>query len=171
MIKLQELNVNDGEDIYSFLQTINNNENEFKNDVFGMSFLDFKKWLINQTDIANGINLPIGYVRQKIYWLLDSNVPVGFGKLRFGLTEQSRIEGGNIGIAISTNFRGKGYGKILVKLLIEEARDNGITELLATVIKTNTPSIKSCLGNGGEIIKETDKWVYISFDKVLNGGK
>ena len=101
MCVLKKLTVDDNEDVYNLLQSIDTNENEFKNPVNGMTYDQYKMWLIQQNDWSNDLNLPDGYVGQTIFWLYDSEKPIGMGKIRHKLTDSSREAGGNIGYAIS----------------------------------------------------------------------
>lgn len=161
MLRLIKLKSSDGEEIYKMLQTIESNENEFKNPVNGMSYEDYKQWLLVQEQWSKGENLPTGYVPQTIFWLYDGKKPVGVGKIRHHLTEASRNVGGNIGYGISASERCKGYGKTLVTLLKEKCNEMGIDERLLTVEKYNPTSkavIEKC---GGKLIKEnTERWFF-----------
>ena len=158
---LIQLSPNDGDSFFQMLQTIEANENEFKNPVNGMTFDEFKNWLNQQNDWSSGENLPKGFVRQTCYWLLVNDIPVGIGKIRHSLTSQSRQIGGNIGYAISSMYRGKGYGFILLKKLIEKANELGIKDKLLTVEKYNYASKKVIEKNGGKLIKENEhRWYY-----------
>ena len=100
------------------LQGIDRRENDFTNDVKDMPYEEFPEWCKLQYEYANGRLLPDGYVPQSIYWLYIDGEPVGIGKIRWKLTETSREAGGNIGYAISRQYRGHGYGTILLKSLI-----------------------------------------------------
>ena len=160
-IFLKELTPFDGYDIYHMLQTIGKEENEFHNDVNGMSYDDFKQWLIVQYNWAQGIDLPKGYVKQWTFWLYVEGNPVGYGKLRERLTASSRRIGGNIGYAISSYERGKGYGSILFQKLLDKARELKIETIISTVEKNNSSSKKIQEKCGGVLIEENDeRWFY-----------
>lgn len=148
---------------FDLINTISSNENEFKNTAFGLSFNDFKKWLIQQDDWSYGKNLPYGYVPQIIYWLYDDDIPIGIGKIRLKLTDESRENGGNIGYAIGRDYRGKGHGTQFIKLLIMEANKLGIDEILFTVEKYNPTSKHVIEKAGGRVIKENNKRWYLTF--------
>ena len=127
MISLRKLSRNDGIDIFNMLKGIKPVENSYTNPAFNMSFNEFQKWLIQQEAWDKGIMLPDGYVPQTVYWLFDDDIPVGVGKIRHSLTPASRITGGNIGYAICSPYRGKGYGTIILGLLLKKAKEMGIT--------------------------------------------
>lgn len=164
MVELRVLSDNDGEDIFQMLQTIGEDENAFTNPVKGMSYEAFKEWLVQQNHWSKGEDLPQGYVGQTIFWLYDNDTPIGLGKIRHALTEQSRQIGGNIGYAISNKYRGKGYGTILLKMLLEKALEMNVKEKLLTVEKVNPASKRVIEKNGGKLIDENDKRWFFSFD-------
>ena len=161
-LKLRQLSPDDGRDVYEMLQGIGENENSFKNPVRGMDFDEYKEWLIEQDNWSRGVGLPEGYVPQTLFWLMENDLPVGIGKIRHALTDFSREYGGNIGYAISSKHRGKGYGNTILKLLLEKAREMKIEEILLTVDKYNYASKKVIENNGGTLIKENDsRWTFI----------
>lgn len=160
--ELKQLSPNDGRDCYILLQNIGEKENDFTNPVHNMSYKQFKDWLEEQDGWSHGENLPEGYVPQYCYWLYVDEKPVGFGKIRLGLTPQSRIEGGNIGCAIDPVHRGKGYATYFIALLLQKAQEMEIGEILITVKKYNYPSKVACEKNGCKVFKETECWWYLT---------
>lgn len=161
MIKLKQLDPCDGMDIFSMLKKIEAVENSFTNPVKNMNYQEYKNWLLQQDQWRRGINLPKGYVKQTIYWLYIDEIPVGIGKIRQDLTDNSRNNGGNIGYAISSDFRGHGYGTKLLALLLREADAMGVNEVVLTVDKYNTASKCVIESNGGKLYFENSKrWFY-----------
>lgn len=75
-----------------------------------------------------------------------------------------RVEGGHVGYAIRQSERNKGYGTVLLKTIIEEAKKMNIEKLLLTVRNSNTNSIKIALNNGGKIEKIKEDRYYIWID-------
>ena len=159
---LKPLSPDDGQDCFQLLKNIGEKENDFTNPVHHMSYDEYKQWLIEQDNWSKGGELPEGYVPQHCYWLYVDGTPVGFGKIRLGLTPQSRIEGGNIGYAIGDSYRGHGYGTILVELLLGRAKELGVKEILITVKKCNYASKCVSEKNGAFLVKETENWWYLS---------
>lgn len=160
-IELHKLSPGDGLDIYEMLQEIPDNENGFFNSCNGLSFGDYKKWLVKSDNISKNIELEDWMVPQDVYWLYINGKPVGFGKLRHYLNDKLRIEGGHCGYAIRPSSRGNGYGKLLLKLMLEEAKKLNIDKLLITVNNDNAASIRTAVSNGGIIENITDKKNYI----------
>ena len=161
---LKQLSPLDGEEIFLMLKSIGASENAYYNPVNKMDYEQYKKWLIEQDQWSRSENLPQGYVRQTIYWMYDVNTPVGVGKIRYSLTDQSREFGGNIGYAISKTYRGKGYGNSILKLLLEKAKQLEIPEILITVEKFNYASKAVAELNGGVLTRESDiRWYFNVF--------
>lgn len=84
------------------------------------------------------------------YLLIDEIGRVyGFCSLRHHLKGQLINIGGNIGYSIRPTERGKGYGKIQLKLAIEKASELGLDKVLVTCRENNIASkktIESCFG-------------------------
>ncbi|MBQ3762713.1 MAG: GNAT family N-acetyltransferase [Clostridia bacterium] len=165
MIELRQLTPYDGRDVYDMLQTMPRDENGLINNVCGMSFDEYKSWLIKkqaeseQTGLVDGWKVP-----STTYWLCVDGAPVGFGNVRRFLTEALRKTGGNIGYGIAPAQRGKGYGKLLLKLLLQKAREVGIEKALLTIRADNLPSLAVALANGGVVTEKTDERVWIWID-------
>ena len=160
---LKQLSSEDGIDIFNMLKGIQSVENSFTNPVHDMDYTKFKNWLVQQDDWSKEINLPEGYVGQTIFWLIDDETPVGIGKIRHSLTPASRQNGGYIGYAISSDYRGKGYGNQILHLLLEKAELLKIEEKMLTVDKFNYASKSVIEKNGGVLFDENDERWYFKF--------
>ena len=151
MVKLKELSTEDGKDIYNMLQDIEREENGFHNVAYGMNYEEYKEFLKSNKRMAEGKDLKEGYVPQTIYWLYVDGKPVGIAKLRHYLNEHLRERGGHAAYAVRKSERGKGYGKLILKKLINKAAEKDINELLLTVDDVNTASRKVIEANGGQL--------------------
>lgn len=166
-LSLVELTGDEGVDFYNLLQRIGPNENLFNNDAHGLTYEQYEKWLARQLEWSKGENLPTGYVRQWIFWLMDNGTPVGYGKLREHLTDNSRRFGGNIGFAIDPLKRGLGYGYYLFDFLLEEAIKKGIPEVMSTVELDNLPSKIIHEKCGGILVEETEERYIFDFSERI----
>ena len=163
MLYLQPLSLTDGREFYDMLQCIPP-ENGFLNSAYQMDYAAFPAWLEKKVHIARGIGLEDWMVPASTFWLMADGVPVGMGNLRHRLTDALREAGGHIGYAVASDQHGKGYGKALLRLMLEEARRIGITEeILVTVYPDNTASRRVAEANGGELRRETEKRAYYWF--------
>lgn len=165
MLELKRLSVDDGLDIYTMLQEIPAEENGLINKANGLTFDEYKEWLIvkqrdsEQEGIVDGWKVP-----STTFWLYADGIPVGFGSVRNFLTEALRKAGGNIGYGIAQAFRGKGYGKELLRLLLNEAKEMGIDKVLVTILLDNIASQAVAIANGGVVTERTDERVFIWID-------
>ncbi|WP_417100591.1 GNAT family N-acetyltransferase [Hominenteromicrobium sp.] len=165
MLELKRLSVDDGLDIYTMLQEIPAEENGLINKANGLTFDEYKEWLIvkqrdsEQEGIVDGWKVP-----STTFWLYADGIPVGFGSVRHFLTETLRKAGGNIGYGIAPAFRGKGYGKELLRLLLNEAKEMGIDKVLVTILLDNIASQAVAIANGGVVTERTDERVFIWID-------
>jgi len=160
-IELKKLALSDDMDIYEMLQEIPKDENGFINTANGKTFEEYKELLNSKDDMSKGIGLEDWQVPSNTYWLFVDGLPVGTGNLRHFLTDKLRAEGGHIGYAIRQNERNKGYGTVLLKMIIEEAKKMNIEKVLLTVRNNNISSIKVALNNGGKIEKVNEERHYI----------
>ena len=158
---LKRLSLADGPDVYALTQSLPKEENGFQNSANGLSQEEFPAWLQRQHEISQGIGLPEGWVPQTIYWLYNGDRPVGMCKLRTKLSEALLKRGGNIGYGIAPFARGKGYGKEQLRLVLQEARKQGLTRVLITANNDNKASIGVALANGGVIEKVSEEEHYI----------
>ncbi|MDE7221387.1 MAG: GNAT family N-acetyltransferase [Oscillospiraceae bacterium] len=164
MLYLQPVSLTDGREFYDMLQSIGAKENGFLNSAHGIPYADFPAYLKRKVDMAQGIGLEDWMVPASTFWLMSDGVPVGQGNLRHRLTDTLREAGGHIGYAIASGHRGKGYGKELLRLMLEEARRMGIMEeILVTVYPDNILSRKVAEANGGELRRETEERAYYWF--------
>ena len=163
MVYLRQLSVGDGTIFYDMLQKIEKEVFAMHNVVNGATYDEYEAWLKEMDDWANSRNLPNGYVKQKTYWLMDSEMPVGYVRLRFELNDKSREYGGSFGYAISSEYRNKGYGTLLIQKLLEIAQEEKIEEFMSMVDKNNVASNRIMQKCGGKIFKENEIYNYYRF--------
>lgn len=167
MIELRRLSVEDGMDVYIMLQEIPKEENGLVNKGNGLSFEEYKEWLKQKYVESEQIGLVDGWkVPSTTYWLYVDGKPVGFGSVRHFLTDALREVGGNIGYGIAPKYRGKGYGKELLRLLLEQANQIGIDKALVTINLNNIASKSVALANGEVITGQTDKRMFVWINTV-----
>lgn len=165
MIELRKLSVDDGMDVYAMLQEIPKEEKGLINNANGLSFEEYKAWLKRKHADSTQIGLVDGWkVPSTTYWLYADGKPVGFGSIRHFLTDALCKAGGHIGYGIAPKYRGKGYGKKILGLLLEEAWQLGIDKVLLTIQLDNAASKAVALANGGVIAEQTDERIYVWMD-------
>lgn len=161
MFELKKLSINDGIDVYNMYQDIPKEENGLFNGANGLTLEEFKNYLIKKDNEANQVGLVDGWkVPSTTYILYVDGVPVGYASLRHFLTDALRVQGGHIGYGIAKSYRGKGYGKEILKRMLSEAKKIGIDEALITTYPDNLASQKVILANGGREVDRNDHHVY-----------
>jgi predicted acetyltransferase len=94
---------------------------------------------------------PAGVLPHQDFWLLDDDVWIGLLTLRTQIDEQLLRSGGHIGYVIRPSRRRRGYGTILLRLGLEQARARGMHRALLTCAETNIGSRKVIEANGGRM--------------------
>lgn len=165
MLELKKLSVDDGFDVYKMLQEIPSEENGLLNKANGLTFDEYKEWLIAKQRDAEQKGIVDGWkVPSTTFWLYADGVPVGFGSIRHFLTEALSQAGGHVGYGIAPQFRGNGYGNEILRLLLKKADEIGLEKVLVTVDLDNIASQAVALANGGVITGRTDESVLIWID-------
>lgn len=110
---------------------------------------DFETYVEKEKGKARGENLPPGFIPETRFWLVDGNEYVGETGIRHYLTPHLLQIGGHIGYVVRPSKRKLGYGKLILKLGLEKAKEMGIEKVLLTCDITNEGSRKIIEGNGG----------------------
>jgi predicted acetyltransferase len=86
------------------------------------------------------------------YWFIDPmGKLVGTSRLRPELNASLLEEGGNIGYDVRPSSRRLGYGTEILRLMLDVARQSGLSKLLLTCDDDNIGSAKIIEKNGGRL--------------------
>ena len=89
-------------------------------------------------------------VPQTLYFLKNSNgTIIGAVSLRHYLNQTNILDGGHVGYGIRPEYRGKGYGNIILQLAVEKLVCMGIDKILVTCDSDNKISQKVIAHNNG----------------------
>ena len=99
---------------------------------------------------SQGVYSKKGLVPQTVFWLVDGSKFLGKLSIRHILNNHLRKIGGHIGYYIRPSERGKGYGKLILRLGLKKAKTLGIKNVLVTCDITNLKSKKVIEANGGK---------------------
>lgn len=119
----------------------------------------YEEWVKEKENEKNGVDLRDGYVPCTTLFLkrMSDNKVCGSISIRHELNEFLFNFGGHIGYSVTPSERGKGYGKLQLKMALEIAKDLGIEKCLITADETNTLSNKTIISEGG-VLENTVMW-------------
>jgi predicted acetyltransferase len=138
------------ENVEELLNELGAGDNRFSGTSFGRGECDLQTFLQQCHDTENGLNIPANKVPQSTYWLVNGGgSAIGIVRVRHRLNEHLLQYGGHIGYYVRPAERGKGYGKLALRLGLEQLRRRGIDRGLLTVNPANFHSIRVVLSNGG----------------------
>lgn len=89
------------------------------------------------------------FVPHTSFWLIDNNEFIGQLSIRHYLNDLLLKVGGNIGYQVRPSKRRHGYGKTILYLGLQKAREMGLPRALVTCDETNIGSKKVIEYNGG----------------------
>lgn len=123
---------------------------------YWMDPTDLDGYLDMTTLHAQGLGLKDDGVPSSTFWLIDKGTWVGHCNIRHRLNPRLTERGGHIGYAIHPAERHKGYGKKILELALEKARELGLVRVLVTCNAGNTASRKIIERNNGILEDKRD---------------
>ncbi len=115
--------------------------------------VNFASYLQSLLDDAQGLNLHADYVPCSHFWLINAELSImGAIRVRHTLKNDFLVrEGGHIGYDMAPSFRGQGYGKLILKLVLPKAKALGVERALVIANQDNLASRKVIEANGGQL--------------------
>ena len=110
---------------------------------------DFGRFLQHLRDQADRTKVEPGLVPYLEFWLVDGSDYLGMLLIRHELDARLLQKGGHIGYAIRPSRRRQGYGKLILKYGLEEAKAFGLEHVLLTCDEENHSSRTIIEANGG----------------------
>lgn len=119
----------------------------------------YEDWVKEKANEKNGIDLRDGYVPCTTLFLkrISDNKICGSISIRHELNKFLLDFGGHIGYSITPSERGKGYGKLQLKMGLEIAKRLDIEKCLITADVENVVSNKTIISEGG-VLENTVMW-------------
>ncbi|MEM7044284.1 MAG: GNAT family N-acetyltransferase [Pseudomonadota bacterium] len=114
---------------------------------------DFEAFVADMTRQTGDVELPDGTLIPKVpfdvFFLVDGDVFIGEASVRYRMNDFLLQIGGHAGYGIRPSFQNRGYGKQILKLVLERLIDRGVERALITCYDHNTASAKVIEANGG----------------------
>ncbi|MBE3560873.1 MAG: GNAT family N-acetyltransferase [Ktedonobacteraceae bacterium] len=110
---------------------------------------DFESFLLREQTRRGSSSILQGRVPSIDFWLIDNNEYVGQLSVRPIMNDFLLRVAGNIGYQIRPSRRRCGYGKEILRLGLQKARELGIPKALITCDENNIGSKKIIEYNGG----------------------
>lgn len=101
---------------------------------------NFDQYIAMLNELKKGI--PPKFYPQHEFWLVTNNSFIGKCNIRDKPIDVPFTLPSNIGFFIRPSQRGKGYGKLIFKLILKRTKDMGYQELVACCDKSNSISRK-----------------------------
>ncbi len=123
------------------------------NGSFGFIHFDnYIKWLEKVMSAHKKETSPIGVPATTYFTVRKSdNKIIGTIQLRHDLNDDLLKRGGNIGYGIRPSERGKGYGTKQLSLVLEKAKELGISRVMISCDKANFASANVAIKNGAKL--------------------
>lgn len=134
----------------SFIEALKEFHLEDRNLSFEVNNLniDFMGFVQELLDKSDRTKIPSDRVPETYFWLIDNQEFIGRISIRHHLVAHL-FRDGHVGYEIRPSKRTLGYGKQILKLGLEKAKDIGLTEILVTCDSDNIGSKKIIEFNGG----------------------
>jgi len=150
-MKLIQPNIRLKETFIKVIEDYKKNEEWFYYYMYEGALEDYEGYLKTLENTSMGKELPEGDVPSTLYWLVDDGETEIRGIIRI---RHRRIPvHGNIGYDVPPKMRFKGYGREILRLGIEKARELGVEEVRITCAAGNAGSKKIIEVNGGRYLE------------------
>lgn len=94
----------------------------------------------------------MGFIRYLFAIRESDNRIIGIIDLRHTLNDFLK-DVGNIGYSVRPSERRKGYATQMLQLILEHAKEIGLSEVHLSAKQKNIPSIKTIVKNGGKLVR------------------
>ena len=137
----------------SFLRVLDDYEETYgtvSTGKYGRSLEGFSDYLRDLVDATAKWKSEGGCGPASHYWLVAQSEIVGIARLHHTLSEKKGKLDGHISYNVPPSQRREGYGTLLLKRVLERARQHGLRKVLVTCDEDNLPSKKIIERNGGQ---------------------
>ncbi len=156
-MKIEKISLKHKEAILEMCKEYNLNNEDYNGAFFIKNIIDYEEKIKELDNASNGILDNPAFVPYTCYVFIIENKIVGVGSVRHYLNEYLEKFGGHIGYSIRPNDRKKGYGSKALELLIKQAKEMDIENILITCNINNIGSKKVIENNNGKFINQIDE--------------
>ena len=155
---------------WSFIKEMPIEENGMTNTLHGIPLCEFKECEAPKLkNYSRGEKTPDWMVPETSLFLWEEGDVVGLFRIRHYLNNELKDSVGHISFCIANQYRRRGYGTAGFKLALDFARNIvREKEFLLSVNTDNPASLKIILKNGGRIIREDERKIFL---EISNPGK
>ena len=149
-IRLEQINLKHKNEIIRIKKEYDNYKEDYNGAFFIKEFNNYEELIRRLDNYANCIMDNPNYVPYTCYVAVTENGEiVGVGSLRHELNDYLKQYGGHIGYSVVPSERKKGYGTKILSLLLKEAKNKKINNVLVTCEIDNIGSAKVIENNKG----------------------
>lgn len=128
-----------------------------ENTINGSELLDqtdsYESWLQAVTNNTSKATVNPEWVLTDTYFAIDENERI-VGVIDFRHELKGFLKDfGNSGYSVRPSERRKGYATQMLSLILERAKETGLKSFQLSAEKSNTPSIKTIIKNGGKYFR------------------
>lgn len=110
---------------------------------------DYVEWFNSLYNWENGIDIGEEVPQTLFLMKQEDGTILGAVSIRHYLNHTNIIDGGHVGYGICPEFRGRGYGNLILKLALEKLQSMNVSKVLVTCDADNFASQEVILKNGG----------------------
>ena len=158
-IELRQISLDDDMEGLKVLQNISNDNTNMNESPVPKEIDEYlyKGFLLLSYEEANDKDSPT--IR---YWVTLNKKIIGYADIKKPLDDITKARIGNIGLILLKEYRNKGIGLYILKLLIEKAKNElDLNDIVISTSVDNNSMRKLCEKMNGELLFKEDKCNYV----------
>ena len=163
-IWLKELSIDDGKEFFDLLMNLTN-DNSIYNRLIpdDFSIEEYESFKRTRLKLKNDSDLPEFITPASTYWIMNDNIPIGYGIIRHRLSFNQK--GGHLGICLKKEYQTNEIRIIVSNLMSDIAyNDLDINEIVYVVNEDNEKNKQIVHEIGGVLIYKKDNNCFYKVD-------
>jgi len=163
-VYLKEIGIEDDESYCDLLIELASYEDVYAKPVpSDFSKEDYEYFKKARVIMAKGDNLPKNVTPTSTYWVMDSNMPIGYATIKHEADFDR--PGGHFGLCLKKDYQNRGLGTLISNQLSEIAYDDlGLKEVIYTSKDENIQSQRSLEKIGAELVSIHDGYHFYTLN-------